>query len=811
MDTQEESKSNGPEIDQHDTPRRRHRQKENALRPELRLIDVSSSDELAVDQLELSRFESLTSRDYHLAVLPAIQGAPSSKNAAKIEDKTWLRFADPNRLFSSGASIFSSTASSDRETADRSQDSVTASSQTPIGSRNRLKPEAMSELLSDKLRIFVHSPYDCVIATKRDQRDHLNWLIEVKKYEEAWTLLQDQPKMFESKVESEVLIDDDDVFVTKTRSAQPSDETESVQASSAGESLYSALQKEKQRIGELWIEQEIIQHQWDRAGETCRKVLTMPSRWEHWISVFADAQKLDEIGAHVPSPDSTLAPGPTVYDTLLVHWVHTDRERFRRALEEWSAQYFTPVETISAIQDVLDDGEVRENSVEGGVRGRDWKILLQAFTELYQASGEPREALRYAMVLKDYRKTMDLIGEYHLLNAVANDIPGLIILSIEKVDIQSLSLESLRGKTIPVMHLLVKEASHGTVSAGTVVSQLQNTKNDRLLYLYLEALWEGQGVGETAIEQEMSDSRQVVNQFADLAVQSFATFNETLLMDFLQASQAYSLEKAIRVCEQKHFVSELVYLLSRTGQMKRALSLIIDELDDVGRAIAFAKSQNDAELWQDFTIYSMTKPRFIKGLLREAGSGINPVSLVRQIPEGLEIEGLKDDITHLLRELEVQASISRGVRKVLDGEVAAHMGVLHKKQRQGTRFGKPPERKVKEGEGQDEAQEDQQRKARSLTVAVPMLCGGCGERLGESRRSPIIGFPCGHMFHASCLTGTRGKEGQLNGGTGHAEDGEDADDLDEGSPTDMSVGRKMAELRRLRGRVTICPLEADHG
>ncbi len=124
------------------------------------------------------------------------------------------------------------------------------------------------------------------------------------------------------------------------------------------------------------------------------------------------------------------------------------------------------------------------------------------------------------------------------------------------------------------------------------------------------------------------------------------------------------------VCEKRNYIPELVYLLSKTGETKRALFLIIDKLGDVSQAIAFAKSQDDVDLWDDLLNYSMNKPRFIRGLLEEVGTAVDPVQLVRRIPEGLEIEGLKSGLSKILKEYELQYSISEGVAKILRGEVA---------------------------------------------------------------------------------------------------------------------------------------------
>lgn len=52
----------------------------------------------------------------------------------------------------------------------------------------------------------------------------------------------------------------------------------------------------------------------------------------------------------------------------------------------------------------------------------------------------------------------------------------------------------------------------------------------------------------------------------------------------------------------------MVYLLGRMGNNKQALTLIIERLGHVQKAIDFAKEQNDQELWEDLLRYSENKP-----------------------------------------------------------------------------------------------------------------------------------------------------------------------------------------------------------
>src|SRR5271156_6313881 len=57
-----------------DTPSRKGRpRKQNALEPELRLIDLTTQEEVSADTLTVNNYESLSATDYHLGVLPPMR------------------------------------------------------------------------------------------------------------------------------------------------------------------------------------------------------------------------------------------------------------------------------------------------------------------------------------------------------------------------------------------------------------------------------------------------------------------------------------------------------------------------------------------------------------------------------------------------------------------------------------------------------------------------------------------------------------------------------------------------------------------
>ena len=194
--------------------------------------------------------------------------------------------------------------------------------------------------------------------------------------------------------------------------------------------------------------------------------------------------------------------------------------------------------------------------------------------------------------------------------------------------------------------------------------------------------------------------------------------------------------------------------------MKRALFLIIDRLKDVHKAIEFAKEQDDQDLWDDLLNYSMDKPSFIRGLLEQVGTAIDPITLVKRIPEGLEIPGLREGLTHMMKEHDIQYSISSGVARVLRSEVAAAQNELRAGQRRGIKFEvvvqsaehvdvevdtKPIESGAKPTDGAPSTVDHDHR------APQPGHCAKCHEPFTGDEMESLVGFACGHVFHVSHL------------------------------------------------------------
>jgi hypothetical protein len=205
----------------------------------------------------------------------------------------------------------------------------------------------------------------------------------------------------------------------------------------------------------------------------------------------------------------------------------------------------------------------------------------------------------------------------------------------------------------------------------------------------------------------------------------------------------------------------------------------------------------------------MDKPRFIRGLLEEVGTAINPITLVRRIPEGLEIEGLREGLSQIIKEYELQYSISSGVAKVLRGEVAMAQNTLRSGQRKGVKFdvvhkpsdhvdittsGAPPA-------ADSPAQDVLEHKHRPSPKAGH--CVGCHEPFSEHETETLVGFACGHVFHLSHLLSYENEDRP------QTPPDVELDENGEWAAT-HSVGAKVTHARLLRDKIKDgCPVCRD--
>ena len=359
-------------IATNDTPRK-GRARRTGLPPELRLINAINGEEVDAHPLSsISRFEALSAQDYQMSSL--FMPAPVPEKAIKDQrgalEAVWEASGGnyATRLFSSNASVMSRS-SSGRDEEGRASFASPRSVQgvTPTPVIRRAPVDAPPYASEPGLKLFIQSPYDCILVVKRELTDHLEWLLDHQDYAQAWQLVDEHPEAIDVAATEPQSYNSGPSTPSRTTPGQNGSLadffTDSPDASSMSQTAqHSAAEKEKRRIGDLWLQQLVAGDQWSEAGKTAGKVLGRSDRWEHWALTFAQAKKFDEITPYIPNAG---LPG-IVYEVVLGHYIAVDRSKLKDLLEQYDPELFDASSVITAVEDRLAVGDVTEDTIEHG-------------------------------------------------------------------------------------------------------------------------------------------------------------------------------------------------------------------------------------------------------------------------------------------------------------------------------------------------------------------------------------------------------------------------------------------------------------
>ncbi|KAJ8313760.1 hypothetical protein KUTeg_008321 [Tegillarca granosa] len=225
-------------------------------------------------------------------------------------------------------------------------------------------------------------------------------------------------------------------------------------------------------------------------------------------------------------------------------------------------------------------------------RDRDNKILLQALGELYGYERSFDKALAIFIRLK-HKDVFTLIHKHNLFNSISDKIVQLM--EFDKEQAVSMLINNM-----------------DKISIDKVVQQLE--KKPSFLHIYLDKIFQ--------------KDPQLSHKYHGKQVSLYAQFDRPKLLPFLRSSNYYPLQEAMEVCEIRQLIPEQVFLLGRMGNVKQALHLITDQLGDVDR--------------------------FVKGLLQNIGTHVDPIILINRIKLGMEIPDLRDALVKILQDYHLQ-------------------------------------------------------------------------------------------------------------------------------------------------------------
>ncbi|KAL1412380.1 Vacuolar protein sorting-associated protein 41 [Vanrija albida] len=272
---------------------------------------------------------------------------------------------------------------------------------------------------------LVLTPQDIIVVRPRDEADHIDWLVERERFEEALTA-------------AEALRD------------------------KHGGAF------DVQAIGLRYMHHLVEAGNYEQAATLAPKVLgESVESWEKWIYSFVQQHKLPAIIPYIPVSNPQLSKA--VYEMVLGHLLVNDKGTLLETVKTWPIDIYDSSSIIGAVQSELE-------------ATKDDPVLLEVMAEIHIGRGQPARALPFYLRLRK-PNVFDLIREHNLFDAVQEQ--ALLLVEFDRARIKADPKAAVEGKHGAAIQLLVDHTL--SIPVDRVVQQLE--PKPQYLYMYLDALF----------------------------------------------------------------------------------------------------------------------------------------------------------------------------------------------------------------------------------------------------------------------------------------------------------------------------------
>lgn len=438
---------------------------------------------------------------------------------------------------------------------------------------------------------FILSKNDLIKVQQLSLNDHYNWYIEQGLFKEAWEV-----------------------------------------------GLYIAKPSERLKTGLKYINDLIEHENWDMVTSELPHIFGQylddenDAKLNDWIRTSWSSICLQTIDAgRQDLVAESVSKSYKIFDqqiptTLLENFLKSnDLIRFRRYIRDWNIDDYDCSKIIFELKSSVhcDNSDTRYQ--------REELIYLQLATNDFFG------AVENMLFLRDNR-ALPIIRSHNLLFKFSSLLPQIMLLpfrgEISELTKKSIhEIEDIFQETISLLF----ENRH-MIPVNEVIEHLSSPSELRsILFCWLKRV--------------VSRDPLMVSSYENDMIELYVEFDKECLLDYLKQNTNYDIDRAINVCIAGNLTEPLIYLWGKLGESKKALSLIIDDLDDPSLAIDFVKTWGDPDLWDFMISYSLDKPKFIKSLL-ESSDEFNRsyLEVIKGISENLVIEGLDSSLNKILRE-----------------------------------------------------------------------------------------------------------------------------------------------------------------
>ncbi|XP_043700552.1 vacuolar protein sorting-associated protein 41 homolog [Telopea speciosissima] len=511
-----------------------------------------------------------------------------------------------------------------------------------------------------------------------------------------------------------------DVVIAKPRDAE--DHISWLLQHGYHEKALAAIEAEQGRtelldeVGIRYLDHLILERKYAEAASLCPKLLRgSASAWERWVFHFAHVRQLPVLVPYIPTENPRLRD--TAYEVTLVALAtnpsfHKD---LLSTVKSWPPAIYSALPVISAIEPQLNTSSITDT-------------LKEALAELYVTTAQYERALAlYADLMKP--EIFNFIEKHNLHDAIHDKVVQLMVLNCKCAVLLLIQHKDL-------------------IAPSEVVSQIldasDNCDSRYFLHLYLHSLFE--------IDPHAGRDSH------DMQVELYADYDPKMLLPFLRSSQHYTLEKAYDTCIKKNLLREQVFILGRMGNSRQALAVIINELEDIREAIEFVAMQHDDELWEELIKQCLHKPEMVSMLLEHTVGHLDPLYIVKMVPNGLRIPRLRDRLVKIITDYRTETSLRHGCNDILKADCVNLLVKFYKEARHAVFLGS--------GEEEPRAKRNDNRAAQATgkVAGIGILelksktrgggrCCVCFDPFSIQNVSVIV-FYCCHTYHVTCLMDT---------------------------------------------------------
>ncbi|CDO95368.1 unnamed protein product [Kluyveromyces dobzhanskii CBS 2104] len=413
---------------------------------------------------------------------------------------------------------------------------------------------------------------------------------------------------------------------------------------------YAVSPMDKFLLALKYIDQLLAENNWQQVADAITEIFEETpndsdellnfkvSKWGMYVLLFVKHNQTDVIADEIPiSPVLDC----NVY-TAVLSWYLENKlfDELISLLNKWSSSFYDATEIIDQIEEKL---QLEESPK-----------LRKCLVVIYLASEQYIQAISQQLILRD-PAALDVLLKHNLISNFISELKDIVLLPY-KGDIDSLETMELH-KVMKIfkksIELLVE--NRRSVPIEKLIDELSGSLQV-LLFLFLREC--------------MKLEPLMMAPYEDNMIVLYQLYDKPGLLGFLKSKSNYNVEKVIELCqEDQTLYNELIFLLSKIGENRKALSLIIDRLDDPKLAFQFVKDSHDNELWNFLINYSLDRPKFIKAILDTSDLFEDEIAtVVEKIPDDIEVNGLKASLENITVNNELKLGVMSRIFKIVDDE-----------------------------------------------------------------------------------------------------------------------------------------------